>query len=217
MATPAQIAANRLNAQKSTGPRSDEGKAVSRFNALKHAATARSLIIPGEDEAALDELSAAYHEQFQPVGPEETLLVEKIIAADWAQRRMRRLEAQVFNTLIAQQDESEENPMGAAFIQDCKGPNALHQIFRRSEAASREWFRSSKDLRKLQAHRVVLAPPVRAAAPQPPTPRPQPPAPVPTTPAPGPQPQPAASAVPPPARARIGFVFDESTPQAWRL
>src|SRR5579883_1922978 len=80
MATPAQIAANRLNAQKSTGPRSDEGKAVSRFNALKHAATARSLIIPGEEEAALDELSAAYREQFQPVGPEETLLVEKIIA-----------------------------------------------------------------------------------------------------------------------------------------
>ena len=37
MATPAQITANRLNAQRSTGPRSEEGKAASRFNALKHA------------------------------------------------------------------------------------------------------------------------------------------------------------------------------------
>ena len=50
MATPAQFLANQINAQKSTGPRSDEGKAVSRFNALKHAASAQSLIIPGEDE-----------------------------------------------------------------------------------------------------------------------------------------------------------------------
>jgi hypothetical protein len=36
MATSAQIAANRANAQKSTGPRSAEGKSASRFNALKH-------------------------------------------------------------------------------------------------------------------------------------------------------------------------------------
>jgi hypothetical protein len=49
MATPAQIAANRANAQKSTGPRTAEGKAASRLNALKHGLDAESLIIPGED------------------------------------------------------------------------------------------------------------------------------------------------------------------------
>ena len=48
MATLAQIHANRLNAQSSTGPRSDQGKAASRFNALKHGIEARSLVIPGE-------------------------------------------------------------------------------------------------------------------------------------------------------------------------
>jgi hypothetical protein len=63
MATLAQITANRLNAQKSTGPRSAEGKAVSRFNALKHAASAKSVVIPGEDESALAELAAAYRDQ----------------------------------------------------------------------------------------------------------------------------------------------------------
>ena len=35
MATTLQIEANRRNAQNSTGPRTDQGKAVSRFNALK--------------------------------------------------------------------------------------------------------------------------------------------------------------------------------------
>ncbi|HUB80305.1 MAG TPA: hypothetical protein VMB03_15990, partial [Bryobacteraceae bacterium] len=69
MATQAQIDANRLNAQKSTGPRSLEGKAASRFNALKHAASAKSLVIPGEDEAEFAELAASYHHQFQPDGP----------------------------------------------------------------------------------------------------------------------------------------------------
>src|ERR1044072_2819165 len=110
MATPAQITANRLNALKSTGPRSAQGKASSRFNALKHSASAQSLVIPGEDESGLAELTASWYDHFHPVGPEEALLVEKIVAADWTQRRMHRLESEVLNTLIAQQDESEENP-----------------------------------------------------------------------------------------------------------
>jgi hypothetical protein len=49
MSSPAQILANRANAQESTGPRSAEGKAASRFNALKHGLDARSIVLPGED------------------------------------------------------------------------------------------------------------------------------------------------------------------------
>ena len=47
MASPAQMAANRANAQKSTGPRSAEGKSASRFNALQHGVDAASPVIPG--------------------------------------------------------------------------------------------------------------------------------------------------------------------------
>ena len=52
MSTPAQIAASRRNARKSTGPRSVEGKAVSRLNALKSGIDAQSAVIRGEDPAA---------------------------------------------------------------------------------------------------------------------------------------------------------------------
>jgi len=206
MATPAQIDANRLNAQKSTGPRSAEGKAASRFNALKHAASAKSLVIPGEDEAELTELAASYHEQFQPAGPEEALLLEKIIAADWTQRRMSRLEAEAFNTLIAQQDGDVENPLGAAFLQDCQGPKALQQIFRRREAASREWYRAIAELRARQIRRIELLPPPPVEL--------RPPAPAPVS----LHPPQTYNPVPPlPPRGRIGFVFDQATPPAWRL
>jgi hypothetical protein len=53
MATAAQMAANRLNSLKSLGPRSEEGKAVSRFNALKSGVHAKSQVIPGEESAPL--------------------------------------------------------------------------------------------------------------------------------------------------------------------
>ena len=177
MATPAQITANRLNAQKSTGPRSDEGKAVSRFNALKHAASARLSVIPGEDDDALAELADSYHQQFHPDGPEEALLLEKIIAADWTQRRMRRLEAEVLNALMAQQDPDEEHPLGAAFIKDCEGPNALQKIHRRYESASRDWLRSLTQLRALQSLRIINPQPLITKSAGAPTPGPRPPAP----------------------------------------
>ncbi len=72
---------------------------------------------------------------------------------------MDRLETKVLNALISQQDESEENPLGVAYSKDCAGPNALQKIFRRREAAGREWFRARKELRDLQARRVASTPP----------------------------------------------------------
>jgi hypothetical protein len=60
MPTILQIEANRRNAQNSTGPRTDQGKAVSRFNALKTGIDARSHVIPGEDPNVLETGRAAW-------------------------------------------------------------------------------------------------------------------------------------------------------------
>jgi len=163
----------------------------------------RSPVISGEDEPEFTALAASYREQFQPIGPEESLLLEKIVTADWTQRRMYRLEAEVFNTLIAQLGESVENPLGAAFLKDCEGPRALQKIFRCREAASREWYRALAELRARQEERLaVSAPEISAAlaalAPALPPPMPNP-----------------APQLPP--RGKIGFAFDNSTPPAWRL
>jgi hypothetical protein len=82
MASLAQLNANRLNAQRSTGPRTDAGKAATRFNALKHGIEARSLVIPGEDPAELEALALDYRTQFHPEGPLERFLVDTLIRAD---------------------------------------------------------------------------------------------------------------------------------------
>ena len=47
----ARNTANLLNAQRSTGPRTEEGKAASSLNSLKHGLTAKTVVLPGEDPA----------------------------------------------------------------------------------------------------------------------------------------------------------------------
>ena len=98
MTSQAQINANRLNSQKSTGPASPEGKAASSLNALKSGIHAASHIIQGEDPAALEALTAAFHIEFQPTGPNQLALVDTLIAAEWTQRRLRRIEAELWNS-----------------------------------------------------------------------------------------------------------------------
>src|SRR6478735_10693197 len=102
MATPAQINANRANAQKSTGPRSAEGKAASRFNALKHGIDAQSIVLPNEDPAEYEALSRDYHQSIRPRTPEETFHVETMLRADWQKRRLQLVEADLYRTVLSE-------------------------------------------------------------------------------------------------------------------
>ncbi len=96
MTSDKQVRANRQNALKSTGPKTPEGKAAVRQNALKHGLLSRVVLLPGEDEAALKELGESLRAELQPVGELENLLVNRIIAAHWRLRRLGRVEAGIF-------------------------------------------------------------------------------------------------------------------------
>ena len=54
MTSDKQADANRRNARKSTGPKTPEGKAVARLNAVKHGLLSQEVLLPGEDESALE-------------------------------------------------------------------------------------------------------------------------------------------------------------------
>jgi hypothetical protein len=152
MATSAQIDANRANAQLSTGPRSVEGKAAASRNSFKLGITAQSMIIPGEDPAELDLLTAEYEQQFQPVGPIETDLLQTVVRAVWMRRRYDRIEAAVITSRMAALKDA-EHPLGAVFAQDSERGDTLAKIFRRQQAAQRDWYRAIDALRALQAQR----------------------------------------------------------------
>jgi hypothetical protein len=93
MATPAQIAANRANAARSTGPRTPAGKARSSYNSLKHGLYARDVVLPGEDRAEYDRLLAELMAEFRPHARYETMLVERLADISWRLGRAAAIEA----------------------------------------------------------------------------------------------------------------------------
>src|SRR2546425_8715122 len=113
MPTEAQINANRLNAQKSTGPTSPEGKARSALNALKSGIDAWSHIIPGEDPAELETLTEQFLLHYRPADPVQLSLVDTLISTEWIQRRLRRVEAQLWNYRV---DILDQNLTRAEFV-----------------------------------------------------------------------------------------------------
>jgi hypothetical protein len=186
MATPAQIAANRANAQHSTGPRSAEGKSVSRFNALQHGADAASPVIPGEDPAAYAELAAQYEHRFQPATPDEHYHVQTMIDSDWQKRRLSRLETELYTVIDS---ESPGMSLAAALLAGTPAAKLLARTQRQLAAHQRAWYRAFTELRRqrereedsegqiFQAHAQML---VRnepnlalQADPEPPAPQPQ--------------------------------------------
>ncbi len=87
MATAAQIAANIANSKKSCGPKTPEGKARARDNALKHGLFAATLLIKGEDPEEYNALVDDLIEQFDPLGTIENLLLSRMSACHWQSRR----------------------------------------------------------------------------------------------------------------------------------
>jgi hypothetical protein len=93
----AQFAANRENSQKSTGPTTEEGKAKVRLNALKTGLTGRTVCLPTDDAALYQSLILSYEKLFQPVGPEESGLVQSIADIRWRLDRIPGLHMALLN------------------------------------------------------------------------------------------------------------------------
>ena len=96
MSTLRQIEANRRNAQQSTGPTSVTGKATSSMNALKTGIHAKSLVLPSENLADLDQLIADFYHHHSPTTPDARGLVDDLIYCEWTLRRLRTAETQAW-------------------------------------------------------------------------------------------------------------------------
>src|SRR6266700_6073883 len=92
MSSQRQIEANRLNAQKSTGPSTPEGRAGVSLNSLKYGLYAETLILPGEDPAAFESLLDRLDAEYEPATPTEEGFVSQIAMATWRRARIQRME-----------------------------------------------------------------------------------------------------------------------------
>jgi hypothetical protein len=138
----AQLAANRENAQKSCGPSSPEGKAKSSLNAVKCALTGNTVLFAGDNVARYDAHIKSYATQFQPVGPEESALVQSIADIRWRLNRIPGLELAIL-------------AMGTAKVIEDNPSYAKPEAEMALELAVRR--RHEKELRNLQLQENRLA------------------------------------------------------------
>jgi len=155
MSTRRQRAASRANGQKSLGPVTTEGKANSRFNALKHGIHAQQQIMFTESAEDLAQLAAEYHELHSPANADERFLVDTMINNEWRLRRLRCVEADLWlathNLFLEKNAEIEKADHGDAFTHS--GP-AFERLQRIINSCERHYRNARRDLKEAQATRA---------------------------------------------------------------
>jgi len=101
MATESQMLANRRNAQKSTGPRTIQGRAAVSQNAVKHGLLTRQNVISSESQADFDLYREQMLAELAPAGPMESMLAERIVTLSWRLKRAGRIQNQTIDALHA--------------------------------------------------------------------------------------------------------------------
>lgn len=163
-ATSKQIDANRRNAQKSTGPRTPEGKARVSLNALRHGlAAAPGTILPHENRAEYEDMKSGLIESWQPANAQEFQLVAAIADGWLRMERSRRFEAALFslNTRALKRRRRLSNSPSpgddiaiAVALGDPDRELAQNQLLRYRKAAESAYYRAMDHLRALQNDRL---------------------------------------------------------------
>jgi hypothetical protein len=157
-----RAAVNRANAQKSTGPKTEQGKTVSSQNSFKHGLYSRAVIIPGEDRAAFEALRAELTSEHRPVGLTEELLVNEIAQHYWRMKRYRTLEAQMYKSKGVNEDGS--TALDTANLVQCIDLGLFTSIQRALNSAERGFYKALKTLREMQKARGFVPAQAQSAA-----------------------------------------------------
>lgn len=117
-----QIAANRQNAKKSTGPKSASGKAASSLNALKHGLYASNIVVASkdlvEDAAEYELLVSSLKEELSPETVFQECIVRKIANCLWRSRRVTEAEAALIEGEI---DDLNDTTRSYRLVAACQG------------------------------------------------------------------------------------------------
>jgi hypothetical protein len=206
-----QLPANRLDSQRSAGPRTPEGEARAALNSDRRDLLVRNTAIFEEERAPFLALLAALEIEHQPVGPEETFLVEHIAWARFRRQRLNRIETGLYMIDMDKMRERDLRDTGEAdpppptpltpkqaydrntrrlarVFREQAGGDALRLLARYEAATLRTLNWALKMLLELQTRRTPPPPPVKRT----PLPKPNSPSPIPAPPVQAPPPVAAA-------------------------
>jgi hypothetical protein len=153
MTQDAKQAANRANALRSTGPKSQEGKARSAKNAMKHGLLSREVLLSDEDEREFESFARRMSRALSPVGALELTLAERAITATWRLRRLERIEILMFED-GRKSYQGEELGIGSAFVGLSVNGDGFSKLSRYEAGIERTLFRALHELQRMQAARL---------------------------------------------------------------
>ena len=143
MATPAQITANSANAQRSTGPKTEEGKSTVSRNSLSHGLSAKQFVVlPHEDPGEYQALLEGFIDDHAPKGATQLFLVEEMAQAQWKLRRIAAMEAELLGG---------EGSLASWFKEDCSKDQVLLKLGSYEGSARRAWYKALAELRKIRS------------------------------------------------------------------
>lgn len=142
MSTPAQLDANRANAQLSTGPKTAAGKQRSSRNAVTHGFNATEFIVRDGEREVFDEFRAALRSELAPRGAHAAHLFHQYLHAAWQLHRINRAEAELFENGV----DPLRNPDHARQLELLARYHSRHE---------RSMYRALKALRDYQTNQVA--------------------------------------------------------------
>jgi len=141
----------RTNGAKSNGPNTDEGKAISSRNSLRHGLRAKAVVLPEESQEEFDELREDYIQRFQPADRVESDLVNTMAVARWRLLRIASIESGILTegiNLAIKFDE--DNHLSFSFT---RNQDTLASLTRYENSLNRTFDRALKQLQLLQKSR----------------------------------------------------------------
>ncbi len=141
----ARHAANLANAQNSTGPKTEAGKARSSQNAARHGFSASFAIVTPEDQPIFAGHSKNLREEIDPAGPLEDILFNQLLLASWNLRRIERAQHELFT----------QSGIDPLLSTDPAVHATLDRLNRYHARNDRAFHRSLKELKALQNHRAA--------------------------------------------------------------
>jgi len=157
MATEAQIEANRLNAQKSTGPQTPEGKGLVSQNAITQGLLARAGVIPGEEVHEFEAHREGLLQQLRPGAPLEKDLADRIVDLSWRLKRAARDQDVAYAALYEKYTEDQPQPqepdawqaaLGRMIVADFCGEAVLERLQRYERRIESSFYKALKELRQ---------------------------------------------------------------------